>query len=134
MTDKRHATQILVRLLGGLPVEPADVAGLAASWRELADAIPPDADVTARVAALKAALVGRSDYTATLAAIAVAARTAHLTSSDSPAEPETLVLLVDVEARPVRWLWPARLPLGKLTVLDGDPGLGKSALTLTARA
>jgi predicted ATP-dependent serine protease len=28
----------------------------------------------------------------------------------------------------LRWLWPGRIPAGKLTVLDGDPGLGKSTL------
>ena len=26
------------------------------------------------------------------------------------------------------WLWPGRIALGKLTILDGDPGLGKSTL------
>ena len=30
----------------------------------------------------------------------------------------------------VEWLWPAHLPLGELSLLDGDPGLGKSLLTL----
>jgi putative DNA primase/helicase len=33
-----------------------------------------------------------------------------------------------VEPREVTWLWFGRLALGKLTVLDGDPGLGKSTL------
>ncbi|HWG41633.1 MAG TPA: AAA family ATPase [Gemmataceae bacterium] len=28
------------------------------------------------------------------------------------------------------WLWPGRLALGKLAILDGDPGLGKSLVTL----
>src|SRR5262245_65063804 len=32
--------------------------------------------------------------------------------------------------RPVAWLWPGRLALGKLAILDGDPGLGKSLVTL----
>src|SRR5437762_11065570 len=32
--------------------------------------------------------------------------------------------------RPVTWLWPGRLALGKLAMLDGDPGLGKSLLAL----
>src|SRR5437667_79397 len=31
--------------------------------------------------------------------------------------------------RPVDWLWPGRLPLGKLAILDGDPGVGKSLAT-----
>lgn len=33
-------------------------------------------------------------------------------------------------ARSVNWLWPGRLALGKLAILDGDPGLGKSLLAL----
>jgi hypothetical protein len=33
-------------------------------------------------------------------------------------------------ARPVQWLWPGRLALGKVAILDGDPGVGKSFLTL----
>ncbi len=36
--------------------------------------------------------------------------------------------LSDVDPEPVRWLSPGRLALGKITVLDGDPGLGKSTL------
>ena len=35
-----------------------------------------------------------------------------------------------VSSRSVSWLWPGRLALGKLALLDGDPGLGKSLLTL----
>ena len=45
-----------------------------------------------------------------------------------------LVCVADVPAEPVRWLWPGRIPLGKLTVLDGDPGVGKSTLTLSIAA
>src|ERR687893_845624 len=43
-------------------------------------------------------------------------------------------LLSEVEPEQVEWLWPGRLPLGKLAVLDGDPGLGKSAVTLDLAA
>src|SRR5437773_12302183 len=35
-----------------------------------------------------------------------------------------------IVTRPVEWLWPGRLPLGKLAILDGDPGVGKSLFTL----
>ncbi len=34
----------------------------------------------------------------------------------------------DVHPRQAQWLWPNWLPLGRLAVLDGDPGLGKSTL------
>jgi putative DNA primase/helicase len=35
----------------------------------------------------------------------------------------------DIAPIPLRWLWAGRIPLGKLTLLIGDPGLGKSLLT-----
>lgn len=35
-----------------------------------------------------------------------------------------------VQSRPVSWLWPGFIPRGKLTILCGDPGLGKSFVTL----
>jgi hypothetical protein len=41
-----------------------------------------------------------------------------------------LVRLDSVPAEPVTWLWPGRIPRGKLTVIVGDPGLAKSFLTL----
>ncbi len=44
------------------------------------------------------------------------------------------VYLCDVNARRVHWLWPGRIPLGKLTLLVGDPGLGKSFITLDMAA
>lgn len=38
--------------------------------------------------------------------------------------------LRDVAPERVEWLWPARLPAGKLVLLDGDPGAGKSTMAL----
>lgn len=37
--------------------------------------------------------------------------------------------LADIPAQPVTWLWHNRIPLGKLTTIAGDPGLGKTLLT-----
>ncbi len=37
--------------------------------------------------------------------------------------------LADVEPEDVEWLWPRRIPKGKITILDGDPDNGKSVLT-----
>jgi hypothetical protein len=47
---------------------------------------------------------------------------------------DDLVLVAEVERGRVRWLWEGRIPLGKITVLDGDPGVGKSTVTLTIAA
>lgn len=56
-------------------------------------------------------------------------------NSGAPGGPSGMVKLADVEPETVRWLWPGRIPLGKLTMLDGDPDTGKStvALDLAAR-
>jgi hypothetical protein len=45
-----------------------------------------------------------------------------------------LVNLANVQPKKVAWLWPGRIPLGKLSVLDGDPGLGKSMVALDIAA
>lgn len=49
------------------------------------------------------------------------------------ADEEIGTLASEVKAEPVEWLWSGRVPLGELTILDGDPGTGKSTL-LTALA
>ena len=41
-----------------------------------------------------------------------------------------IVMASTLTRKEVSWLWPGRIPLGKLTLLVGDPGLGKSLLTL----
>jgi AAA domain len=40
------------------------------------------------------------------------------------------VFLDQLPKQSVQWLWPGRLTLGHLAILDGDPGLGKSLVTL----
>jgi hypothetical protein len=57
-----------------------------------------------------------------------------LTTNGREAPLLTGVLLSEVEPEQVEWLWPGRLPFGKLAVLDGDPGLGKSVVTLDVAA
>ena len=40
----------------------------------------------------------------------------------------------DVAPEQVEWLWRERIAIGKLTLLVGDPGQGKSFLTLDIAA
>ncbi len=40
----------------------------------------------------------------------------------------------ELDSGEVDWLWPGRIALGKLTLLAGDPGVGKSLLTLNIAA
>ncbi len=53
-----------------------------------------------------------------------------------PAQPSRLILtpMSNVEPRPVEWLWPGMIPLGKLTILGGNGGVGKSTLALDIAA
>ncbi|MCW5756978.1 MAG: AAA family ATPase [Phycisphaeraceae bacterium] len=48
--------------------------------------------------------------------------------ADDRARP-VLLNLADVKASPVRWLWRGRIPLGRITLLAGHPGCGKSFIT-----
>jgi len=56
------------------------------------------------------------------------------TVPESGAWQAKITLLADVQPERVRWLWWRRIPLGKLTLIDGDPGDGKSTLTLDLAA
>jgi len=45
-----------------------------------------------------------------------------------------LTRLSVIASRAVAWLWPGRIPLGKVTLLVGDPGRGKSLMALDMAA
>ena len=38
-------------------------------------------------------------------------------------------MLSEVQPEQVEWQWKRRIAIGKITVVDGDPGLGKSTVT-----
>jgi AAA domain len=42
--------------------------------------------------------------------------------------------LADIQPEPVQWLWDGRIPLGKVTLLESEPGVGKSTLTMELAA
>lgn len=42
--------------------------------------------------------------------------------------------IADVEAKPIRWLWPGRIARGKVSMIAGHPGLGKSQVTASLAA
>jgi len=47
-----------------------------------------------------------------------------------PKKPEPLMMTMDgIKPEKIEWLWPNRIPFGRLTLFDGDPGVGKSKLT-----
>lgn len=80
-----------------------------------------------------AELPGAAEMLAAL--VAAAEPPANTPSGDPAAHPNLdVVCLADVERERVEWLWRGYVPFGKLTILDGDPGLGKSQITLDIAA
>jgi len=127
-TTDQSGALALFKLVAGYPAATLDLTSLPEPWDELCRAVLTAQDPTGRMAAFQAALAGRPDAATILRAL----QAQH--PNAPPNESAVIVRLTDVASRAVRWLWPGRLPLGKLTVLDGDPGLGKSALTLDLAA
>ena len=42
--------------------------------------------------------------------------------------------LADIKPETVKWLWEGRIPFGKVTLLESEPGVGKSSLALELAA
>jgi len=55
-------------------------------------------------------------------------------SKPEPGKYADLVCLADVKPEPISWLWPGRIAIGKINLFAGDPGLGKSLLTVELAA
>src|SRR5260221_390180 len=59
---------------------------------------------------------------------------------ENPEAPVRLIIeppgvkLSEVKTQQIDWLWQRRIPLGKITILDGDPGMGKSLLAINIAA
>lgn len=47
-----------------------------------------------------------------------------------PTRAPVVLTMQNIEAQPVEWLWSHWIPRGAITVLDGDPGRGKSTIVL----
>ncbi|MCL5281434.1 MAG: AAA family ATPase [Planctomycetes bacterium] len=109
----RDVTSILVKLQPVATVKVVQLPGLPAKgdiydWLETHDASEPDS-LRAQVEAL--------------------ADNAPTVDPSSIIGGPILQCLADVEPAEVRWLWPGRVPLGRITLLVGRPGEGKSFLT-----
>ena len=87
-------------------------------WHELRDVVEPGWREKRTAQPSNAGRKQRSD----------AAAKEHLSATP------VLVRLDTVVPTPIVWLWPGRIAIGKLTMLSGDPGLGKSLLTIDMSA
>jgi hypothetical protein len=52
----------------------------------------------------------------------------------NPATGVIMVRVADVESKKIDWLWPARIPRGKLTIIAGMPDVNKSTFSLDLAA
>lgn len=64
----------------------------------------------------------------------LAERLTVLGCESGPGRKPVLMRLADVKPEEVLWLWEPYIPRGKITLLEGDPGVGKSWLALTLAA
>jgi 5S rRNA maturation endonuclease (ribonuclease M5)/archaellum biogenesis ATPase FlaH len=96
--------------------------GIARAILDVASHMQPGADVSDAIAQGMTA-----EYLAAAAEEALAAE-AKAPAGCGPGP--VVVCMADVAAQAVRWLWPLRIPFGMLTLIAGDPGLGKSFLAL----
>ncbi len=110
---KQYAGDVANILAKLTPPATVRIVNLADAWPDL----PAGGDMADVVAAgedadtIKAKLAGMVDK-----------------ATPKPAGP-VLVCLADVEPREIKWLWPGRVPMGRITLLVGRPGAGKSFLT-----
>jgi DNA-binding transcriptional ArsR family regulator len=62
------------------------------------------------------------------------AATRHERREQENAERALLQPFSEIEPKPVEWLWPGRIAIGKLAIYAGDPGIGKSQASLDIAA
>ena len=72
---------------------------------------------------------GADTILAEIEALADRAEAAPSTLSPTTRDAPRLIRMADVEPVDVGWLWPLRIPVGRMTLLVGRPGDGKSFLT-----
>ena len=101
----------------------SELAGLLAWAVAQANAADPE-QIRARVN------TAMPDYDEILRNSAKGAKDKPKDTDRPPLAKVSTTVLSTVVAEKVRWLWPGRLPKGKLVTLDGDPGLGKSTLAV----
>jgi hypothetical protein len=73
-----------------------------------------------------------SEVIAEVRAMRLQAEQSKVNGSALPPPPDVaaLVCVRDIEPEPIEWLWKPYIPLGKVTMLEGDPGVGKSWVSL----
>ncbi len=121
--------------------EQLALVGGAAAVSELSDVVPFSMDLAVHIEAVRRAArerhaerMARTFIEGARTPGVVAGLKRALDDLDAPFSGAVGVRMSDVEREVVRWLWPGRMPLGMMTVIDGHPGQGKSTLSLDLAA
>jgi hypothetical protein len=89
--------------------------------------LPPKGDIADLVSA---AGEQHAELRREIEALVQTATAERASASEAPHFGPNLVRVADVESKPIEWVWPGRIAVGKLSLVMGDPGLGKSLTTL----
>lgn len=124
---RKYAAAVAEKL-AGLPATVVKVVAL--------PGLPDGGDIVefieaARAAGMDVAAI-RESIERLAATSKVVSPTAETKKSASPYNVRYMpdvICLADVDAKPIHWLWNRRIPIGRLTLLVGRPGAGKSFLT-----
>ena len=114
-------TDKLCRLVGshlGRLGDTPDLLQLATDWGRRCDPPMKEASVAKTVANLVAKHLANNPQN----------EDGEATDQEGSSELQVLSFR-EIEAKPVAWLWPGRFALGKITLLTGEGGVGKSMLT-----
>jgi len=111
-----------------------DAAPCAANYHHYAAIIRENSTRRRIIQAANETIARALDPASSLAEIADTAQAIKADAIEQSPLTPLLVNLADVEPRPVEWLWFGRIALGKVTLISGDPGLGKSFMTLDLAA
>jgi hypothetical protein len=125
-SGERHAQ--IVHLAGtlnseGVPLEAAERACLAFN-RERCDPPKTEAEVLTIVRDLYKRYAGQHGQGPAQRGGPACARNTQETTGGIPRRLE-VTWAKDIKTKPINWLWSRRIPYGKLTVIGGDPGVGK---------
>ena len=128
----RDVATILTRLDPPARVRIVRLPGLAVG-DDIADWLAADGPMDAKTGpeckgAIEALAAAEKPWTPTTEAETMNAK------NESETEHGVFVRLSDVTPQPVRWLWPGRFARGKLSIIAGNAGLGKSCICLDLAA
>ena len=108
-------------------------------WHRMGGMAKPDVVDAYREVGVEAGLTEQELQSALAEAMEKPFEAAEVTERQEAPKPRRGDQLVirrasDIEPQPVKWLWPGRIAVGKVTIVAGEPGLGKSQLTCAIAA